>query len=227
MNPVIQQIQALLQKTVENGCTEAEAASAAAVAQKLLVKHRLSLIDVQEKTSPFGRHYSDGSLETGKAIPHWKRALFTAVCTANGCISGLSVSRSGVGNSATFRLEVMGTEEDAALVAAFYCNLRDMVSATAKRLKPPSAGGRWGNSFKWGMVAAISGRLKESVQASEKEATSTALVRLKDQTDAVMAWAKNEFGESRSLPKPNLNPEAFAHGVFHGRQANLSKKVLA
>lgn len=44
---VIRRIRALMEKTVANGCTEAEAASAAAAAGNLLNKYQLSLTDIK------------------------------------------------------------------------------------------------------------------------------------------------------------------------------------
>ena len=49
-------IRALLAKTVENGCTEAEALAAAQLAAKLLQQYELTLDEVQLRATPFGRH---------------------------------------------------------------------------------------------------------------------------------------------------------------------------
>ena len=48
-------IAALLAKTVENGCTEGEALSAAAKVAELLDRHALSLSDVEIRESPCER----------------------------------------------------------------------------------------------------------------------------------------------------------------------------
>lgn len=48
-------IRALLAKTVENGCTEEEAVSAAAVAARLLAAHDLTMDEVELRASPFLR----------------------------------------------------------------------------------------------------------------------------------------------------------------------------
>jgi hypothetical protein len=46
-------IRALLAKTVENGCTEAEAVSAATIAAKLLARHEMDLDEAEIRATPF------------------------------------------------------------------------------------------------------------------------------------------------------------------------------
>ena len=47
MNNIINTIKALMQKTVDNGCTESEAMSAAEMVAKMLRKHNLNLSEVE------------------------------------------------------------------------------------------------------------------------------------------------------------------------------------
>lgn len=49
-------IRALMAKTLENGCTEAEAVAAAELAAKLLGQYNMTLDEVEMRASPFKRH---------------------------------------------------------------------------------------------------------------------------------------------------------------------------
>lgn len=72
-------IRALLAKTVENGCTEDEAVSAAAKAAEMLARYNLTVDEVQMRATPFERHTSRH--EDAVADRLWKPASAIAVLT--------------------------------------------------------------------------------------------------------------------------------------------------
>lgn len=63
---------ALAAKTVENGCTEAEALAAAEKLAQMLADYNLTLDKVQMRESPFGRHTETHTDEVGERL--WKIA---------------------------------------------------------------------------------------------------------------------------------------------------------
>lgn len=65
-------IRALLQKTVDNGCTEDEAVAAAAKAAELLQRYNLTVDEVEMRASPFSRHTEQHSDPVGERL--WKVA---------------------------------------------------------------------------------------------------------------------------------------------------------
>jgi hypothetical protein len=65
-------IRALLAKTVENGCTEAEAIEAARKAADMLARYNLTVDEVQMRRSPFSQHTERHSDEVGDRL--WKAA---------------------------------------------------------------------------------------------------------------------------------------------------------
>lgn len=67
---------ALAAKTVENGCTEAEALAAAELLAKLLAKHNLTFDEVQMRASPFTKHEERHADPTGERL--WKIAAAVA-----------------------------------------------------------------------------------------------------------------------------------------------------
>ena len=54
---ISKKIQALLSKTVENGCTEEEASQAFSMAQKLMIKYNLDLSDVEKESIEYVKKY--------------------------------------------------------------------------------------------------------------------------------------------------------------------------
>lgn len=73
------QIRALLSKTVGNGCSEAEAASAAGILQELLTRHNLSMADLEARGSAAKPNVGEQGHDLGKAAFRWKLDLAEAV----------------------------------------------------------------------------------------------------------------------------------------------------
>jgi hypothetical protein len=65
-------IRALLAKTVDNGCTEAEAIAAAAKAAQMLERYNLTVDEVQMRETPFAKHAEQHDDEVGARL--WKVA---------------------------------------------------------------------------------------------------------------------------------------------------------
>lgn len=74
-------IRALLAKTVENGCTEDEAISAARMAASLLAKYNMTLDETELRANPFKRDTSYREDEIGERL--WKVAA--AIAELTGC----------------------------------------------------------------------------------------------------------------------------------------------
>lgn len=78
---IARRIRALLQKTVENGCTEDEAVAAAELAAKLLAAHNMTVDEAQMRETPFTRHKQTFDDVVGERL--WKPADGIAFLT--GC----------------------------------------------------------------------------------------------------------------------------------------------
>jgi hypothetical protein len=79
-------IRALLAKTVENGCTEDEAVSAAAKAAELLARYNLTVDEVEMRASPFARESSRHEDIVGERL--WKPA--SAISELSGAVYWIS-----------------------------------------------------------------------------------------------------------------------------------------
>lgn len=245
---IIEQIRNILNKTVDNGASEAEAASAAATAQKLLAKHRLTMADLVEPAADgsevgfdFGEHFKEEGVESGSRIAQWKITLFTAVCNANGCKSlcyQQTLTRGGRGTRGRklHKMVVVGEEKDAILAQAFYINLRDTIEAMAKRCQPSGLargeGKKWANSFKLGACHAIYNRLEAATAEAASEArdagATTALVRLDNQEEALTTFMKQAYPNlaTRQTSKVSVFSEAYSKGREKGRNISLESNLL-
>jgi len=81
-------IQALMKKTVANGCTEAEAQLAAEKASKLLLKYNLDMQQVTEHGTADAQEVGHDNLQynkTGVKNIYWQRELIKGCCEITNC----------------------------------------------------------------------------------------------------------------------------------------------
>lgn len=76
---IARRIRALRQKTVENGCTEAEALVAAQMLADLLTKYNMTVDEAEMRATPFERHYERHDDWVGDRL--WKVATAVAELT--------------------------------------------------------------------------------------------------------------------------------------------------
>jgi hypothetical protein len=219
-------IRALAEKTVSNGCTEAEAMAAAEMVGRLLERYALSMqeIDVRQEVCvqvevPIGgkqRRPIDGCV--------------TAI--ARFCDCKVWISRdTGKPNYVFFGFEV-----DAALASyLFHVIDRAMRTEVMKfRVANPRLRGltlrRASKSFQQGMAARVADRLDEMHQARDagvaaQHSTGTALILVKHQVvdDAFRQTAIRLVSAGR-LSRVRSNG-AFRHGFAAGDRVNLNRPV--
>lgn len=238
--PVIQKIKHLLALAAKAG-TEAEAENASRHAQALMLKYRLSVAELESST-PEAVAGSIGEFngpEAAVKIAQWKVSLMNVICSVNGCkllISKKVIGWGGARRQVNNVFLVIGSENDAALVNAFYSNLRDTIESLAKAHQPANlprgVGKNWATSFKMGCTAKICTRLKEGAAEARREAIVenkvTALAVIDNRASAVSAYmvkAYPKLGHTQAS-RSNVNGAAFAAGMAAGSRVNLSSKVL-
>lgn len=219
-------IRALAEKTVSNGCTEAEALAAAEMVGRLLERYALSMeeIDVREARCvhvevPIGgrqRRPIDGCVTS----------------IARFCDCKVWIARDAVVPSYVF----FGFESDTALASYLYGlinhALRTELEAfrvthpelRATRLRSAS------KSFQQGMAARIADRLDHMHRArdatvAEQRSTGTALILIKRQVvDDAFRETEIRLVSAGSLTQARVN-EAFRHGMAAGDRVNLNRPV--
>ena len=219
-------IKALAEKTVSNGCTEAEAMAAAEMVGRLLERYALSMeeIDVREQRCvqvevPIGgkrRRPIDGCV--------------TAI--ARFCDCKVWVSRDTMMPSYVF----FGFDADTAL-AGYLFNVIDRAMATAltafratqPRLRGVGLRGA-SRSFQQGMAARVADRLDEmhrqrDANVAAQRSTGTALILVKQQVvEDAFRETEIRLVAAAGLSRARLNG-AFRHGLAAGDRVNLNRPV--
>ena len=219
-------IKALADKTVSNGCTEAEAMAAAEMVGRLLERYALSMeeIDVREQRCvqvevPIGgkqRRPIDGCV--------------TAI--ARFCDCKVWVSRDTMMPSYVF----FGFDADTVL-AGYLFNVIDRAMATAltafratqPRLRGVGLRGA-SRSFQQGMAARVADRLDEmhrqrDANVAAQRSTGTALILVKQQVvEDAFRGTEIRLVAAAGLNRARLNG-AFRHGLAAGDRVNLNRPV--
>jgi hypothetical protein len=219
-------IKALAEKTVSNGCTEAEAMAAAGMVGRLLERYALSMeeIDVREERCvqiavPIGgkqRRPIDGCV--------------TAI--ARFCDCKVWVSRDDATPSYIF----FGFEADTAL-ASYLFTVIDRAMRTelsAFRIAHPRLGGvrlrRASKSFQHGIAARIADRLDQmhrerDANVAAQRSTGTALILVKHQVvEDAFRETEIRLVSAGRLGRTRLDG-AFRHGLIAGDRINLNRPV--
>ena len=182
INNILGKINALLNKTIENGASEAEAESALIMAQKLMTKHMI-------EESQLAEHGKDKKCER-ITIPLFKTGYDTTYL--NGSVASAFDCRCWW-NEYNKELYFFGYGEDAKLAAYFYNYLNNAVINEAEKYKKSAEykeqimmgfhGKTIMSSFRKGMIFRLVDRLEElknNRTANVLKSTGKDLVIIKD-----------------------------------------------
>jgi hypothetical protein len=219
-------IKALAEKTVSNGCTEAEAMAAAEMVGRLLERYALSMeeIDLREQSC----------VQVEVPIGGKRRRPIDACVTAIArfCDCKVWVSRDTSVPSYVF----FGFDADTAL-ASYLFNVIDRAMATAltafrtaqPRLRGVGLRGA-SRSFQQGMAVRVADRLEamhreRDANVAAQRSTGMALILVKQQVvDDAFRETEIRLVATASLSRARLSG-AFRHGLAAGDRVNLSRPV--
>jgi hypothetical protein len=141
-NRILERIERMLRKTVENGASEEEAMSAAMVAQKLMIEHGLSLSDVEEvrvknEDVPIvSQEVGEATVKEVSNKSTWKDVLIAAVAVTNRCTAYWENDYGYVPGSRrqvqSRKLRLIGTEYNRFATMQIYNWLEAQIEALAK-----------------------------------------------------------------------------------------------
>jgi uncharacterized protein YnzC (UPF0291/DUF896 family) len=230
---IITRINHLLNKTEANGCSVAEAAAAAKIAQQLLSQYRLTVADLSTNEDI---HNESDPLFVGARRIHWKDKLANCLATVNGCKAYVDTvptyrhGRANHGNQIYCRL--IGRDSDIQIVRYFFTYLEReieiMCKATMKR--GYGSGKTWSNSFKNGAADAICDRLREAnreVREVAQENNSMALVKLDLRDAEIDKWAQENKLRFKAPPAKMVfvDSSVYGQGTRAGKNINLNKGI--
>lgn len=206
---IMERISNLLSKTVENGCTPEEAASAAAMAQKLIAKYHVDMREFSES--------EDVGTDVGTIQKPWQQTLATTIARNTCCdVVGSAVP----GSRGVKRLTFIGRETDRLAVLQMYDRLlwacMRGISAEKKHYKEIYGHTRGvENSYAMGFIRAVNHAMNEQCRA-------LALVI----PESVETKVKEMFPNLRKTKTPKvMNSEAFSRGYADGRSAAGRKSI--
>jgi hypothetical protein len=216
-------IKALAEKTVSNGCTEAEAMAAAEMVGRLLERYALSMeeIDVREQRC----------IQVEVPIGGKRRRPIDACVTAIArfCDCKVWVSRDTVTPSYVF----FGFDADTAM-ASYLFTVIDRAMATALSNGATSVAWRWSARCIEKFSTRHGGSHRRSLEAMHRErdasvasqrSTGTALILVKQQVvDDAFRETEIRLVATAGLNRARLNG-AFRHGLAAGDRVNLSRPV--
>jgi hypothetical protein len=239
---LLDKITALLAKTEERGCSEAEAIAAAELAQKLMAKYGLSLSELRATASPvdaceaeataIGHRRAHEVLHLSEAI-----AFYTDTKTwyhRHGWIHGEKDGRYRVHESGGIVVVFFGLSADVQVANYLTSTLRVMLDtewsafwrAYPKKPKPNARTAR--ASFMRGMTNRVSKRLCEMKSAQNREVVNDCreIVLAKEQIvkAAFKGCGVRLEHESRSFSVPDL--KSYNAGDAAGRRVSISSGAL-
>jgi hypothetical protein len=210
-------IRALLVKTVENGCTEEEAISAAQMAAALLAKYNMTVDEAELRANPFKRETVHREDEIGERL--WKVAAAIAELT------GSRYWRSPAGImpvEITFFGFAHEVEISHYLLAICTRAMRDGRKAVIREyaLMISSRRRRHLLAYLDGMADTLARRIRELIAP---EVTGTGLVVLRTSLiDVAMQTEKIKLQKMRSRGSRSFE-DAYADGQMHGEKVGLNQ----
>lgn len=217
-------IRALLEKTVENGCTEEEAALAAAKANSMLQEYNLNLTELEVQSEKIGKRVQDTRQgKRMKAIHPLAYSIAYRVSELCNC----KVWRSGK------ELIWFGTETDTEIAKHMCDMLVNIHDAEKKKWQKanPGQGKSGGHSFTMGMASRLNERLRamiadnsfENEEVANRRGTDLVLVKNNRVIEAYKSLGmKLSSGAARASAK---NYSGYSAGQAAGSRANISRGV--
>lgn len=225
---ILRKCRALMAKTIENGCTEAEAEAAARILDKIMAEHDLSLSDLRVGSR------NDINIEQQSTGQKGIWAI-NYVVDAIGYFTDTVAWQARDDQYGHVVYNFAGLEHDVLIAQYLYKIIERAIIFTAedfrenpiyqnasKRERP-----KLKKDFEQGMAVRLSQRLREMKNDRAKAKTSTGadLVEVKD---AIVRSHLDELGiklKDGRASKSSVNPLAYASGIAAGDRVNLNQGV--
>jgi Protein of unknown function (DUF2786) len=247
---LLDKITALLAKTEQNGCTEAEAIAAAELAQKLMGKYGLSLSELQAISSPADVCEPDG-ITIGKRRAHEVLHLSNAIAFFTDCKSWYSTAglihlgkdrirlHDTSAKSGCVVLVYFGLTADVAVAKYLTETLRNMLDTEWKAFwrayphtpKPSASKAR--ASFMRAMTGRLSARLYEMKADQSQSETNDCRQIVLVKADIVQNAYNTAFGKPRirrrsfaGQPSRSFDLASYNAGDAAGQRVSISSGAL-
>jgi hypothetical protein len=233
---IIDKVRKLQAQADDSSTTEQEAQAFAAMVQRLLLKHKLAMSDVQasgETQEPVGEHwvnYKDAGIKTVNSRVLWQILLAQSVSKAYFC-EVLTVHRSN-------RLILVGKKSDAEVAEYVLTTLIRSVdkmshAATRRAVKRGIRRARYRESWIRGFVQRLDRRLEDELaqaMSDESQGTDcTALVVVRKEHKAVADFmALQRYGKGARLRGfgNSMNMEGYREGQQAANNVDIHGRAI-
>ena len=173
-----------------------ECANAFAKAQELLMRHKLTMADLDGFDEESSEPIEESDMEIyGKRIIAWKRYLADQVAKLNSC---RTFTRSGRGNAKHL---IVGRASDVEMVNYLVSSVIHQIDFLCKKAmrNGEGSGKTFSNQFKFGAVETVIGRLKEvSAKVRQEYQGTSALVLVNTRSAEVDLFMNNNYNLKNS-----------------------------
>jgi hypothetical protein len=207
-----------------------EAATAAALAQKLMFENKISMaeLEIDESEDPIIERDVWAS-EKAKRVTTWKNHLLAGIAFNNFCRLVNRRSRyNGFKNATKAQVLIYGRQQDVESVLYMYQYLvkeveRLCLQEAAKNFEPKEPGRKkWSNSFRIGAADTIGMRLSQERRAQEVKAAESFTALIKREDAAVKAYVHQKHPHLRRGPSVTISDGGgYGAGQRAGRDINL------
>ena len=222
---IIDKIRALMAKTLENGCTQAEAEAAAQKVAALMAVYQLNEADVMPKDQKNKR--GEATCKYGKVEP-WTLSLSIVVARMTGTYSAYS----SYGGKVYF----YGTEDAVDAAVYTFNNLQEQIAKMAyaywKQVKadtPDYLKGQTIRDYRTGAVSGIQNAVQEQQEAQRfSEQNTTALIVINNSIEKAKEWATGEtkFRNGRARTESRVRSStAYYQGYEDGGSIQRQKRL--
>ena len=203
---IIEKIQKLLNLAEGKGATEAEAATAAAQAQRLMDKHRIEQAELEAANNNVDEEAQyfagDSSLYSSKSISNWRVSLAVGIAHPNDC--KVVIRRGNRSFNQNAEIQIIGRKSDVAVVRYLFSFAEREIERLCKQaiLSGIGSGKSFSNNFKHGAVESVSKMLKdaknEEMARYKEEGKVSAMVLLNNRMDSVNEALQRILGNAKN-----------------------------
>jgi hypothetical protein len=225
----VEKIQKLLALSECKAASPAEAANAAAQAQKLINQHRISEAELLEAGTIVDdekiEYFKEDPIFCAGRISTWQLELASAIASANYCRTITRPGMKGFKNSAAILLVGRKTDKEIVEYLFHYCKNTIEALCKAYMLMGHGSGKRFSNSFKIGAARGIRDKLAEAKKV-EKEyfaesPQSGALVLLRKREEDLRKFVNEKFPGTYSYSY-KYSKKGMSQGYEAGKKININ-----
>ncbi|MCZ2224691.1 MAG: DUF2786 domain-containing protein [Chitinophagales bacterium] len=225
MQDIVEKIKKL--RALATSSNEEEAATAAALAEKLIAKYRIeeAELNASNNIEETINIYTDPLYDTFRII-QWKNDLACILAKHYGCgiyvHSTKDTLRPSANKQSSYRL--CGTQGDVAIVKFMFEWLVNKIEVLCKR-NCKGKGHIASNSFCLGAVTGINYQLSLAYAEAKKEASSSALIILDSKWQKANDYMNTalELGKAKGSNKSKVDRSMYDNGYDAGKNINLGK----